>query len=87
LKNKPDKVDLDGRFFGVLDKKAAGGKDEAGNKKEHKVVLCRIGDEDGQDDKVRCVLWSAKGSTLTLGGMDSGDFDELLEGGEYVPEI
>jgi len=85
LKNKPDKVDLEGRFFGVLDKKAAaGGKDG----KENKVVLCRIRDKEGQGDKVQCVLWSARKSTLTLGGMESGDFDELIEGqGEYVPEI
>jgi len=85
LNNKPDTVDLEGKFFGVLDKKAAaGGKDG----KENKVVLCRIGDEEGQDDKVQCVLWSAGKSTLTLGGIESGDFDELIEGqGEYVPEI
>jgi len=80
LKNKPDKVDLEGRFFSVLDKKAAG--------KENKVVLCRIGDKEGQGDKVQCVLWSAEKSTLTLGGIESGDFDELIRGkGEYVPEI
>jgi len=80
LRNKRDKVDLEGKIFGVLDKKAAG--------KENKVVLCRIGDKEGQADKVQCVFWSARKSTLTLGGMESGDFDELIEGqGEYVPEI
>ncbi len=85
MKNKPDKVDLEGRFFGVLDKKAAaGGNDE----KEKKVVLCRIGDKEGQGDKVQCVLWSAEGSTLTLGGMEYGNFDELIKGNrEYVPEV
>lgn len=88
LKNKPDKVDLEGKFFAVLDKKAVGGKDGAGKVKENKVVLCRIGDEEGQDEKVQCVLMSAGQSTLRLGGLESGEFDELIEGqGEYVPEI
>ena len=80
LKNKPDKVDLEGKFFGILDQEAAG--------KENKVVLCRIGDKEGQGDKVQCVLWSAWKSTLTLGRTESGDFDELIKGnGAYVPEI
>lgn len=84
LRNKPDKVLLEGKFFGVLDKRASGGKDG----KENKVVLCRIGDKDGQGDKVQCVLMSAEESTLTLGGMEYGNFDGLIEGkGEYVPEI
>lgn len=83
MKNKPEKVDLDRKFFGVLDKKAAGGSDG-----ENKVVLCRIGGEDGHEDKVQCVLWPAPKSTLTLGGIESGDFDELIKGhGDYVPEI
>lgn len=88
LKNKPDGVDLDGKFFGVLDKKAAGGKDETENGAGNNVVLCRIGDTEGQGNKVQCVLMSAEESTLTLGGMEYGTFDQLLEGkGEYVPEI
>lgn len=89
MKNKPDEVDLEGKFFGVLDKKAAGGKDESGNETGNKVVLCRIGGKEGQDnDSVQCVLVSAEESTLTLGGMEYGNFDGLIEGrGEYVPEI
>lgn len=84
LRNKPYKVDLDGRFFAVLDKKAGGGEDGDG----HMVVLCRIGDKEGQGDKVHCMLWSAKESLLTLSGLDYGDFDNFLEGkGEYVPEL
>lgn len=81
-------MNLEGKFFGVLDKKATGGKDGAGNEKENKVAVCRIGDKEGQGDKVQCVLMSAKESTLMLGGMEYGNFDELIEGrGEYVPEI
>jgi hypothetical protein len=88
LKNKPVEVDLDGKFFGVLDKKAASEKDEFGNEKGNKIVLCRIGGRDGQDDNiVQCVLVSAEESTLTLGGMEYGDFDGLIERGEYVPEV
>ncbi len=88
MRNKPDTVDLEGKFFGVLDKKAAGGKDESGNEKGNKVVLCRIGGREGEDDSVQCVLMSAEESTLTLGGMEYGTFDGLIEGkGEYVPEI
>ncbi|MCJ1348139.1 hypothetical protein MMC31_006370 [Peltigera leucophlebia] len=89
LKNKPDGVDLEGKFFGVLDKKAAGcGKDGARNEEGDKVVLCRIGDREGHGDKVHCVLMSAEESTLTLSGIEYGTFDQLIEGkGEYVPEI
>lgn len=72
----------------MLDKKAAGGKDGAGNEKGDKVVLCRIGDREGQGDNVHCVLMSAETSTLTLSGIEYGTFDQLIEGkGEYVPEI
>lgn len=88
MKNKPDGVDLEGKFFGVLDKKAAGGKDGTENGEGNKVVLCRIGDREGQGDEVQCVLMSAEESTLTLSGMEYGTFDQLIEGkGEYVPEI
>ena len=87
LKNKPDEVDLEGKFFGVLDKEAAGEKDESGKEKRNKVVLCRIGGREGRDDSVQCVLVSAEESPLTLGGMEYGNFDELIEGkGEYEPK-
>lgn len=72
----------------MLDKTAAGGKDGARNEERDKVVLCRIGDREGRGDKVHCVLISAEESTLTLGGLQYGTFDQLLEGkGEYVPAI
>ncbi|MCJ1343293.1 hypothetical protein MMC31_001486 [Peltigera leucophlebia] len=88
LENKPDWVDLEGKFFGVLDKRASGGKDETGNGEGNMVVLCRIGDRKGQVDEVQCVLVRAEDSTVTLGGMDHRIFDRLVEiHGEYVPEI
>ena len=72
----------------MLDKKAAGGKAGTGNAEGNKVVLCRIGDKEGQGDEVQCVLMSAEESTLTLGGLDYRTFNQLLQGeGEYVPEI
>ncbi len=72
----------------MLDKEAAGGKDGAGNGEGNKVVLCGIGDREGQGNKVQSVLVLAEESTLTLGGMEDGTFDQLIEGkGEYVPEI
>lgn len=88
MKNKPDEVDLESKFFGVLDKAAAGEKDESGKEKGNEVVLCRIGGREGRDDSVvQCVLVSAEESTLTLGGMEYGNFDELIEGkGEYDPK-
>lgn len=72
-----------------MDKKAAGEKDESGIEKGNKVVLCRIGGKEGQDDNtLQCVLVSAEESTLTLGGMEYGNFDGLIEGKEeYVPEV
>lgn len=90
LKNKPDWVDLEGEFFffGELYKAAAGGKDGARNEEGDKVVLWRIGDREGQGDTVHCVLTSAEESTPTLGRMEYGAFDQLIERkGEYVPEI
>ena len=84
LKNKPSSVDLDSRFFAVLDRKAKDGKDGHGSQ----VVLCRIGDKEGMGDKVQCMLWSAKESELTLSGLEYGDFDNFLESkGEYTPDV
>ena len=77
LQQKPEGVDLDGVFFAVLDKKA-----ETGS-----VALCRIGDRDGKGEEVSCVLVKTEESSLTLAGMEYGEFDELLRGRRYVPDI
>ena len=55
-------MDLESRFFAVLDKKA-----ETGS-----VALCRIGDEDLQGDELSCVLVKAEESSLMLAGMEYG---------------
>ena len=80
LRNKPKEVDIDHRFFGVLDKKA--------KEDKPKVVLCRIGDKEGRGEHVECVLNDAETSSLTLAGLDYGRFDQLIEGrGMYTPDI
>ncbi|KAI4210762.1 MAG: hypothetical protein LQ351_006438 [Letrouitia transgressa] len=74
VKQKPGKVDLEPKFFGLLDKKAGDGK----------IVLCRI----GEDDKVTCVLDEAETALLELEGMEGGRWEQLLDRrGEYTPEI
>jgi len=78
LKRKPEGIDLESRFFAVLDKKARDGS----------VVLCKIGDSDDKGDKVTCVLRDADESSLTLAGIEWGDWEDLLsDGGEYTPEV
>lgn len=80
LKEAPKDVNLERKFFAVLDKKA-----EAS---DPSVALCRIGDKDGKGDEVKCILWNARESSLILSGFEYGDFDEILKGqGEYKPEI
>ena len=80
LKEAPEDVNLERKFFAVLDKKA-----EA---RDPSVALCRIGDKDGKGDEVKCILCNAKESSLTLSGFEYGNFDEILKGqGEYKPEI
>ena len=79
LKKKPDSVDLESRFFAVLDKEA---------RRSGSVVLCRIGDRDGKGDAVSCVLKKAEESSLTLAGMEYGRWEELLVSpGEYKPDV
>ncbi|KAL8806340.1 MAG: hypothetical protein Q9200_005073 [Gallowayella weberi] len=78
LKQKPDEVSLEPKFFAVLDKKATQGK----------VVLCRLGDREGKGNKVSCVLEEAKYSSLRLAGMEYGTWEELVhDKGEYKPDV
>ena len=77
LQSKPESVDLESTFFAVLDKKAATGS----------VALCRIGDREGKGDEVSCVLVKTEESSLMLVGMEYGDFDEMLRGRGYEPDI
>jgi len=80
LKKKPKDVALDPNFFAVLDKKAKEG--------EGSIVLCRLGNDVLKGDELSCVLKTAEDSSLELGGMEYGRWEELLEdGGEYTPDI
>ncbi|KAI4254908.1 MAG: hypothetical protein LQ352_002836 [Teloschistes flavicans] len=79
LEGKPKGVNLDSHFFGLLDKQA---------EKSGKVVLCRIGDAHLKGHDVTCLLWDAETATLTLGGAEYGDWDDILDAkGKYTPEL
>ncbi|KAI4201162.1 MAG: hypothetical protein LQ350_003477 [Teloschistes chrysophthalmus] len=79
LKGKPNGVNLDSHFFGLLDKQA---------EKSGKVVLCRIGDSHLKGNEVKCLLWDADTATLWLGGQNYGDWDDQMDGkGPYIPEF
>lgn len=78
LRNKPEDVNLETKFFAVLDKKA----------KDGKVVLVRIAGNQGQKTKPSCILVNADESSLRLTGMESGTWDELAHAkGEYAPDF
>ncbi|KAL8709483.1 MAG: hypothetical protein Q9225_007446 [Loekoesia sp. 1 TL-2023] len=62
LRNKPKSVDLDGRYFGILDKQA---------EKSAKIALCRVEDQERKGGVATCVLVKAEQSTLFLAGLDS----------------
>lgn len=69
---------LEPKFFAVLDKKAT----------EGKIVLCRMGDVEGEGDQVSCELEEAKLSLITLLGMEYGAWEEsLYVTGGYKPEL
>lgn len=78
LRNKPEDVRLETKFFAVLDKKATQGK----------VVLCRIADDKEKPTEPSCVLRGADQSSLTLVGMEAGTWGELVHDvGEYTPDL
>ena len=71
-------MDVDPRFFGVLDKKA----------EEEKIVLCRLDSGEDRDNKVQCVLVTAQESALTLGGLSPRKWEDLVAtNGEYTPAV
>lgn len=72
LKNKPDEVDLEGKFFAVLDKKAVGEKDESGNEKGNKIVLCRIGGKKAKIIQCNAYLCWRKKARLHWAGWSIG---------------
>lgn len=79
LKGKPQSVDVDPRYFGVLDKQA---------EKSGKIAICRLNDPKVEEKVASCILNDASYSTLFLGGLDSDlDWDELVSLKEYTLEL
>ncbi|KAI4230773.1 MAG: hypothetical protein LQ349_006040 [Xanthoria aureola] len=79
LRGKPQNVDLDSRYFGVLDKQAG---------KSGKVAICRLNDPKTEKEPAWCILRDADESTLFLAGLPSDlDWNELVEIGRYTLEL
>ncbi|KAL9591494.1 MAG: hypothetical protein Q9179_007666, partial [Wetmoreana sp. 5 TL-2023] len=79
LRAKPQSVDVDGRYFGVLDKQV---------EKSGKVAVCRLNDPKVEKEVAWCILKKAEESTLYLCGLDSDlDWVEDVQHGKYTPEL
>ncbi|KAL9013260.1 MAG: hypothetical protein Q9173_002045 [Seirophora scorigena] len=79
LKGKPQSVDLDERYFGVLDKQA---------EKSGKIAICRLNDPEVEREVAWCILRAADYSTLFLAGLDSDlDWNELVSFQKYTLEL
>ncbi|KAL8900044.1 MAG: hypothetical protein Q9207_005882 [Kuettlingeria erythrocarpa] len=79
LRGKPQNVDVDPRYFGVLDKQA---------EKSGKIAICRLNDPKVEDKVASCVLNDANYSTLFLAGLDSDlQWDELVYLHPYTLEL
>ena len=75
IHNKPREVQLETKFFAVLDKMA----------NDMKVVLCRIADDEGKKTEPSCVLMNADQASLRLAGMEVGTWAEMVHDfGEYT---
>ncbi len=71
-------MDLDDRFFGVLDKQANNGK----------IALCRLGHREREVEGTTCVLVEAEQSSLELSGMGSDlDWDERVWNSRYTLDL
>lgn len=75
LSKAPDSVDVERRFFAVLDERT---------ETDGSVVMCRIGDMEGQGDKVECIRVLAKNSSLYLAGMEYGTWEDCLDSLQMV---
>ncbi|KAL8658291.1 MAG: hypothetical protein Q9226_001107 [Calogaya cf. arnoldii] len=79
LRRKPQSVDVDGRYFGVLDKEA---------EKSGKIAICRLNDPKVEEEAAWCILRAADYSTLFLAGLDSDlDWNELVQLQKYTLEL
>ncbi|KAL8991388.1 MAG: hypothetical protein Q9169_007880 [Polycauliona sp. 2 TL-2023] len=79
LRGKPESVDVESRYFGVLDKQAA---------ISGKVAICRLNDPKVTKEVAWCILRKAEESSLFLGGLDSDlDWDELVRFEKYELQL
>ncbi|KAL8948884.1 MAG: hypothetical protein Q9222_004972, partial [Ikaeria aurantiellina] len=79
LRSKPQQVDLDPRFFGVLDKQA---------RISGRIAICRLEDPQSKWAPASCLLYKAEESSLHLAGLDSElDWNELVNLKRYIPEV
>ena len=62
LRGKPQTVNLDDTFFGVLDKQV---------EKSGKIAICRLNDPKVEEEVAWCILRPAGGSSVYLAGLDS----------------
>ncbi|KAL8714205.1 MAG: hypothetical protein Q9220_001934 [cf. Caloplaca sp. 1 TL-2023] len=79
LRNKPQQVELDPRFFGVLDKQAM---------ISGQIATCRLEDPHSKWAPASCLLEKAEASSLHLDGLDSNlDWNDRVELNNYVPHV
>ncbi|KAL8916911.1 MAG: hypothetical protein Q9208_008275 [Pyrenodesmia sp. 3 TL-2023] len=79
LRGKPQTVNVDDRFFGVLDKQVA----ESG-----KIPICRLNDPKVEKEVAWCILRDADYSTLYLAGLDSDvDWQENVQFEKYTLDL
>lgn len=77
--SKPKSVDVDDRFFGVLDKQT---------EKSGKIAVCRLNDPKVEKEIAWCILKPAADTTLYLGGLDSNlDWNEDVALGKYILQL
>ncbi|KAL8798470.1 MAG: hypothetical protein Q9200_007768, partial [Gallowayella weberi] len=79
LIQKPSSVDVDDRFFGVVDRQTG---------RSGKIAVCRLNDPKKEKEAAWCILKRAAESTLYLGGLDSSlDWNEDVEHGKYEIDV
>ncbi|KAL8753157.1 MAG: hypothetical protein Q9184_005507 [Pyrenodesmia sp. 2 TL-2023] len=79
LRGKPQSVDVDDRYFGVLDKQA---------EKSGKIAICRLNDPKVEEEVAWCILNDADYSTLFLaGGVSDVEWEELVSLQKYTLEL
>ncbi|KAL8685721.1 MAG: hypothetical protein Q9224_005701, partial [Gallowayella concinna] len=89
LIEKPPSVDVDNRFFGVVDRQTGrSGKVNAIPDFSFSVPCQRLNDPKKEKEVAWCILKRAAESTLYLGGLDSSlDWNEDVQYGKYKIDV